>query len=123
VPLDQQNRLGMMNCALGRDFTVGSRVYSRGCTFRASIGPMSVQEYMDFLPGRKSMTELREMIDLFNGDGLDYEVELIVRPDDVPGVQLGNPGSMLGWASWLGGKSEKSSKVKFLIKGWKHGGR
>lgn len=122
IPEDQRSRLALSNTRLGTDLSLGERVYDRSCTFRVSMGPLSLEEYMAFLPCGDKMPELRELTDLMNGDGLDYEVELRLREDEVPPLQLCGPTARLGWSSWLGRRDGMDSKIRFLVKGWLHGG-
>lgn len=122
IPQDQRNGLAISNTTLGRDVSLGERVYDRSCTFRIALGPMPLEEYMAFLPCGDKMPELRELTDLLNGDGLDYEVELRVKEDEVPPLQLSSERARLGWSSWLGRRDGMESKIRFLVKGWLHGG-
>jgi type VI secretion system protein ImpH len=122
VPGDQLNRLGLENTSLGRDLTVGGRVHDRSSTFRVALGPVGLQEFMTFLPSGDRMPEVRELVDLVNGDGLDWEVELSLREDEVPGLELSAPAARLGWSTWLGRRGGMDTRVRFLVKGWLHGG-
>lgn len=121
IPADQQNRLGDANCRLGQDALLGERVYDRGSTFRVSIGPVGLDEFLSFLPPGERMAELREIVDLLNGDSLDYEIELRLKEEEVPPLQLNSDRALLGWSSWLGRKDGMETKVRFLVKGWLHG--
>ncbi|HEX7901283.1 MAG TPA: type VI secretion system baseplate subunit TssG [Planctomycetota bacterium] len=122
VPDDQRARLGRANARLGRDLTVGDRVFDRGCTFRVALGPLGIDDFLSFLPGGGRVQELREIVDLVNGDGLDYEVELSLRAEETPPVRLGVEPARLGWCSWLGKPERSDNRVRFLVKGWFHGG-
>ena len=122
VPDDQRARLGAANARLGRDLTVGDRVFDRGCTFRVALGPLGLDDFLSFLPGGPRIQELREIVDLVNGDGLDYEVELSLRAEETPPVRLGVEPARLGWCSWLGKPERSDTRVRFLVKGWFHGG-
>jgi len=122
IPEDQRNRLAISGTRLGKDLSLGDRVYDRSCTFRVALGPLSLEEYMAFLPCGDKMPELRELTDLLNGDGLDYEVELRLNKDEVPPLQLSSERTRLGWSSWLGRREGMDSTIRFLVKGWVHGG-
>lgn len=121
VPEDQRNRLAIANTRLGKDLSLGERVYDRSCTFRIALGPLALEDFMAFLPCGDKMPELRELTDLVNGDGLDYEVELRLREEEIPPLQLSAPTARLGWSSWLGSKEGADSRIRFLVKGWLHG--
>ena len=121
VPADQRNRLARMNTTLGQDLLLGEQVFDRACTFRVSVGPMGFDDYVGFLPYGERLPELREVVDAMNGDCLDYEIELRLRAEEVPPLQLSAPAARLGWSSWLGQREGMETRVRFLVKGWFHG--
>jgi type VI secretion system protein ImpH len=121
VPDDQRARLGLANARLGRDLTLGERVFDRSCTFRVAVGPLGLADFLDFLPGGPRLQELRELVDLVNGDGLDYDIELSLRKEETPPVRLGVAPARLGWCSWLGRPERSEPRVRTLVKGWIHG--
>ena len=121
IPEDQQNRLAASNCRLGSDLSLGERVMDRACTFRISLGPLGLEEFMSFLPSGGYVSELREIVDLMNGDALDFEVELCLREDEIPPLQLSSDRVLLGWSTWLGRRQGMQTRVRFLVKGWLHG--
>lgn len=122
VPSDQQNRLGLGNCRLSQDTVVGDAVFSRAGCFKVKAGELRFDDFMEFLPHGAKMAQLRELVDIFNTDCLDYVLELCVKADDVPGLTLSGKTAHLGWSSWLGqGKPGSTNCVKFTIRGWFHG--
>lgn len=123
VPPDQRARLGAANARLGADLSLGERVFDRGGTFRVAVGPLGLGAFLDFLPGAPRLTELRELVDLVNGDGLDYDIELSLRREEVPALRLGVEPGRLGRTTWLGAPPEAAPRVRFLVKGWLHGRR
>ncbi len=123
IPEDQRCRLGVSGTTLGLDTSLGDRVYDLAATFRVELGPLGREDFMAFLPSGDRMPELRELVDLVNGDGLDYEIELILRDAEVPALQLCGPTARLGWCSWLGRRDGMDARFKILVKGWQHGRR
>ena len=121
VPPGDRNRLGGQNSTLGRDLTLGDRVFDCRCTFQVRMGPMPYADYASLLPGSPRQRELREIIDVMNGDCLDCELELKLREDEVPPLQLSSESSRLGWSTWLGRTASMETDVRFLMKGWLHG--
>ena len=67
------------------------------------IGPLRFEEFLQYLPGSRSLRSLRDLIRLYTSDEWSWQVRLIVQADDAPGVSLGQVGR-LGWTSWLGRK-------------------
>lgn len=121
VPPDQENRLGRSNCRLGSDLTLGGRILDRSGTFRIRVSALGLRDFLGFLPGGDRLAELRELVDLANTDGLDYEVELGLLKEETPELRLSSETARLGWLTWLGGRPEADPRVKFLMEGWFHG--
>jgi type VI secretion system protein ImpH len=117
----QHNRLGSRNCTLGADLSLGEAVFDRAGNFGVDVGPLQFDAYMDFLPDSNNMAQLRELVDLFNNDCLDYEITITLRGEQVKRAQLSSDHTRLGWSSWLGDASPTDESVTFKFKGWKHG--
>ena len=64
---------------------------------------MDLDRYHDFLPGQPSLTRLVDWVRNFVGFEFDWEVQLVLARDEVPGIQLGREGR-LGWTTWLGAR-------------------
>lgn len=93
-------QLGAM-AGLGRATSIGTRVWSRGAKFRLRIGPLSLDEYTRLLPGSASVTRLTSIVRAHVGDALDWDVNLVLRGDQVPRATLGGD-TRLGQTSWIG---------------------
>ncbi len=120
IPRDQVARLGAANSSFGSTM-LGTEVFNRTGGFGVRVGPMAIDSYLDMLPGESDQDQLRELVDLLNNDGLEYELTLILRGDEVPQAQLNSPRTRLGWCSWLGESRGEDRSVTFRFKGWKHG--
>lgn len=102
LPPSSQTRLGIANVGLGESAMVGARTWQRDLRVRLSIGPMGHEQYQRFLPGGTAAMALRELLTLMTGVSLEYEVRLILRPEDVQSVSLGaGPPTRLGWDAYL----------------------
>ena len=86
--------------ALGRSALVGGRVWTRQHKFRVVFGPLSFAEYQRLLPGGESLHRLIPIVRNYAGDTLIWDVNLILRREEVPATRLGQSGR-LGWTSWL----------------------
>ncbi len=90
---------------LGRTTNLGERVWQRDMRMRLVLGPLSHQRFQRFLPGGAGAAALRELITLYSGVSLEYEINLQLRQDDVQGCQLNSqrPASLgrLGWDTFL----------------------
>lgn len=107
IPREQQPAVGLKNCALGENCTLGQKVLSRQSSFRISMGPMSHDTFVKLLPGSSGMHIVSALVQLFVQDRFDMDLELILRlrGDDVPAVRLTSKEEgahiRLGQTSWL----------------------
>jgi type VI secretion system protein ImpH len=85
---------------LGRTAVLGARVWSRQHKFRVVFGPLTLTEYLRLLPGGSSFHRLIPTVRNYVGDALIWDVNLILKADEVPPLQLGRQGR-LGWTTWL----------------------
>ncbi len=97
---DDQWELGKGG-GLGHTTSIGSRVWSRTAKFRLIIGPVTLAEYERLLPGHPSMNKLASVVRNYMGDTLDYDVNVVLKRDEVPAAQLG-ANTRLGQTSWIG---------------------
>jgi type VI secretion system protein ImpH len=89
---------------LGFGAVVGEEVWDRQSRVRLKLGPLSAARYRDFLPTGAAWLELRAIVRSFCGNDLEFEVQLILRREDVPALELRNPSEnalCLGWHTWL----------------------
>lgn len=102
LPEHQLCRLGesSLTGALGVNTTVGRRVWSCQYKFRLIFGPVSLKDYKRLLPGGKSLERLVAVVRNYIGDELSWDVNLILKKDEVPAIRLGQTGN-LGWTTWL----------------------
>lgn len=94
---------------LGQSTVVGDRVWDRQYKFRLHLGPLSLPQYRQFLPGQSALTELRDWVRQYVGLSLAFDVVLHLRGSQVPRLALGRragTATQLGWTTWLGKRSE-----------------
>ena len=120
IALEEQNRLGIQNTTLLRNLTLGERLSDRSATFRVKLGPVGLETFNTFLPPGEGAAHLEELVGIFIPDALDFELELWIRCDEVPALQLSGETAHLGWSSWLGAQPAKDQLVRFLFKGRSH---
>lgn len=101
---DRRSRLGQANTVLGVDLHAGERAQDRSGKFRLSLGPMGLEAFVAFLPGERDFRAVDEIVRLFVTDRLRFEIEVILRKDEIPEFRLGEDfiGARLGHTSWLG---------------------
>jgi type VI secretion system protein ImpH len=106
LPRDQRTVLGgapRLSGMLGQGTVIGERVRDVQSRFRAVLGPMDLDRFMDFLPGGRSLERLKHWVRNYVGFEFDWDVQLVLARDEVPGIRLGREGQ-LGWTTWLGAR-------------------
>jgi type VI secretion system protein ImpH len=106
LPPDERTALGgerRPGVTLGVGLAVGERVRDVQSRFRIVMGPMDLDRYLDFLPGHQSLGRLVDWVRNYVGLEFDWEVQLVLARDEVPGIRLGQEGH-LGWTTWLGAR-------------------
>jgi type VI secretion system protein ImpH len=89
---------------LGVGVVVGDEVWDQQSRVRVKLGPMPLSRYLDFLPEGSAHEPLRALTRFFSNDEFDFEVELILKRDQVPACEVGSQGEaapQLGWVTWL----------------------
>jgi len=87
--------------SLGASAPIGSQVWTCQQKFRIVLGPLTYEQYLRFLPGGASLPCLAALVRNDVGDELEWDVQLILKKEDVPPLLVGGLGT-LGWTSWLG---------------------
>jgi type VI secretion system protein ImpH len=95
--LGETPRTGELGCSA----ILGSRVWGCQHKFRIHFGPLNLNEYLSLLPDGFRIDQLIAVIRNYIGDELSWDVNLILKKDQVPSAQLGEA-TRLGWTSWLG---------------------
>ncbi len=98
---DSMTRLGASpeTGALGLTTVIGSRVWDCQHKFRIVAGPLGYSDYRRLLPGGDSLWRLVAMVRSYIDDGLNWDLQLILKKEEIPPLQLGEAGQ-LGWTTW-----------------------
>jgi type VI secretion system protein ImpH len=91
---------------LGFAAIVGDEVWDQQSTVRVKIGPLTADQYFSFLPRNESQAyrDLRAILKFWSNDELDFEVELILKREDVSPLRFdldAGIGPLLGWTTWV----------------------
>ncbi len=108
-PANQTRMVSDGNNQLGINVVAGERVWDVQSKIRVRIGPLSYLQFREFLPSRaptparKVFFLLCHLTRLFVGPEIDFDVQLVLRKEDVPGCRMvrGPDGPQLGWNSWI----------------------
>jgi type VI secretion system protein ImpH len=99
---EQANRLGFGAVA-------GDEIWDQQTRVRIRVGPLGREEYDSFLPGGAGHTEMAALLRFYSHDQFDFELQLVLTADAVPGVMLdGRDDARLGWSTWI--RSEPRSR-------------
>ncbi len=88
---------------LGFGAVVGDEVWDQQSGVRIRMGPLTLEQYRNFLPNGSAYEPLRAITRLFAGDELDFELQLVLKKEEAPLCTLGQEGSaapQLGWLTW-----------------------
>ena len=116
LPLEIQTRIGMQDRGnrLGKSAVLGRQVWDCQHKFRIVIGPLDYQDYSRLLPGGASLQRLAAWVRNYVGTVLDWDVRLILKPDQIPPLRLGS-GVRLGWSTYLASRAASSNPGQLLI--------
>ena len=93
-PKGQNNQLGV-------NVIVGERVWDVQSKFRLRIGPLTYAQFQRFMPNGDALRPLCQLTRLYVGPEFDFDVQLVLRREEVPGSLVGGKKSHLGWNTWM----------------------
>ncbi len=103
---------------LGGGAIVGDEIYDQQSGVRIVLGPLSLHQYLDFLPTGSAHESLRSLTKFVCNGEVDFEFQLILNKEDIPVCELAPDGDRapdgehamdgeyatvaprLGWTSW-----------------------
>ncbi|MGH7200225.1 MAG: type VI secretion system baseplate subunit TssG [Planctomycetaceae bacterium] len=92
------------NNVLGESVIVGERVWDVQGRIRLRVGPLSYPQFRRFLPSGDRLRPFAQLVRSYVGMEFDFDVQLVLQADEVPGCRLGGADaepSRLGWNTWL----------------------
>jgi type VI secretion system protein ImpH len=101
LPRDAHLRMGTGMAAMGRDAVLGAHVRGAQQRFRLRVGPLTQSEFSRFLPGGDVLGQLVAAVKLYVGEEKGWDVQLVLKKEDVPLTHLGQAGRM-GFNTWMG---------------------
>ncbi len=106
----ERTALGKKSCGLGLDLLLGDSVFSVEDKIRIRITVDNLAEYRRFLPSGDRCEPLADLVFLYIGDQLEWDVELGILAGAVEPVRLGGFGQ-LGWTSWMAPNWSKTDQT------------
>jgi len=106
-PVEQESQCSLSESndyseQLGYGAVVGDEIWDQQSRIRIQLGPLTLERYMEFLPGGDAYRHIRALAKFFAGKEYDVEIQLILKREEVPVCELKEePGPQLGWTSWV----------------------
>ena len=98
---NRAERAASAPAALGATATAGRKLRDRQYKFRIALGPLTLAQYFEFLPGGSAWLRLSDWVRQYAGLDLLWDVQLCLAGAEVPEPRLGRR-VPLGVAAWLG---------------------
>jgi type VI secretion system protein ImpH len=107
---DDRSRLGSLdsplgsNTQLGVDAVAGQRVWNVQSKVRLRAGPLGYRQFQGLLPDGAARPAFVQMARVYVGPDLDFDLQLVLRPLEVPWCQLTSDedeAARLGWNAWV----------------------
>jgi type VI secretion system protein ImpH len=92
------------NNQLGVTAVAGHRVWGVQSKFRIKIGPLAYDDFVRYSPLGDRLTPVSQFVRTYAGPDLDFDVQVVLRREDVPACRLGgdpDDASRLGWNTWI----------------------
>ena len=93
---------------LGVSAVLGDSVWDRQHKFRIHLGPLTLAQYEDFLPGGRTLPKLVDWVRMYCCFEFDWDVRLQLKAEEVPMLALG-AGQRLGFTAWLGDRLTRTA--------------
>jgi type VI secretion system protein ImpH len=104
---------------LGRNIQIGRSMMNITGNFEIRIGPVSFDEYNDFMMGHSGFDLLAEAVNLYLDRPLAYSIVFIITSATIPAVRLGfdlenetYEAARLGYTGWLGNHARDDISLK-----------
>lgn len=88
---------------LGVGTVVGDEIWDQQSGIRIRLGPLTLEQYLQFLPDGAAHQPLRALVRFFAGNEFDFEVQLVLKREETPPCELGGDSPTaprLGWMTW-----------------------
>jgi type VI secretion system protein ImpH len=104
---------------LGVGAIVGDEVWDPQSGVRVRIGPLTLSQYLDFLPNGTAYRPLKSLTAFFSNGELSYDVQLVLKRAETPMLELGatgEAGPRLGWVTWVKNETMQRDPDETVLK-------
>lgn len=77
------------------------------------IGPIDFEEYLEFTPESKNAALLKDLLNLYINDGLEYDIKFILKSESIGRVPWNDCRLKLGLSLWLGRSKQESVEAYY----------
>ncbi|MDN3920026.1 type VI secretion system baseplate subunit TssG [Roseateles violae] len=107
--LGRPERSALPAARLGHNASGGRKLLDRQYKFRIALGPLTLAQYLGFLPDGHAWPLLGDWVRLYVGLQLRWDVQLILAHAELPEPRLGRR-VRLGLSAWLGGRGRERDR-------------
>lgn len=107
------SRHGDRSYQLSRFSILGRSVLDWCGRICVEIGPLDFEEYLDFTPGSVNALLLKDLLQLYLHDGLEFDIKFILRSDSIGRVPWNDRRLGLGVSLWLGRPRQEFVEVDY----------
>ena len=108
-PVDRESQYSLGESSrdeekLGFGCVVGDEVWDQQSRVRIRMGPLTLEQYVGFLPGGSAWQHVKSLTAFFTGSEYDMELQLVLRREEAPPCELQSAtesAPRLGWTSWV----------------------
>jgi type VI secretion system protein ImpH len=89
---------------LGEGAVLGDEAWNQQARFRIRVGPLGLEQFLEFLPDGRAMATLVELTQFLVGQAQAFDVQVFLRAAEVPYCRLDDEAAdapRLGWMGWL----------------------
>jgi type VI secretion system protein ImpH len=79
----------------------GDEIWDQQARVRVRLGPLTREQFDSFLPTGSAHEPLQAIVRFFSHAQFDFEAQLVLDRDEVPGLVLGDADRPLGWTTWI----------------------
>ena len=113
IPNDQHSLLGKSCCTLGMDSVIGKTINDISGKFQVVISDADADILHSFLPDKQLFLELKQMVDFYVNQPLEWELVVELEGKKIETTQPGNKNwSHLGWNTWLVSENNNLDKAR-----------
>jgi type VI secretion system protein ImpH len=102
VELVDVPKIGSKDYSLGKNSFIGNVTVDYMSRICLEIGPVSFEEYLNFLPGTLNAKKLNELLKLYLNDGLEFDIKFKIKADTIVEISWDDDRLKLGTTFWLG---------------------